>query len=101
YAAGDVTPGLQLVQVAAAKGTIAGVACAQSLRGTPGAMTDTATPDNDPTPTADRIHDLEREIDEIRQRVDDPLDQGDQMYIDDSETDPDVVVDDDAIVPPG
>ena len=33
YAAGDVTPGLQLVQVAAAKGTIAGVACARSLRG--------------------------------------------------------------------
>jgi thioredoxin reductase len=32
YAAGDVTPGLQLVQVAAAKGTIAGVACAESLR---------------------------------------------------------------------
>ena len=33
YAAGDVTPGLQLVQVAAAKGTAAGVACALSLRG--------------------------------------------------------------------
>jgi pyruvate/2-oxoglutarate dehydrogenase complex dihydrolipoamide dehydrogenase (E3) component len=33
YAAGDLTPGLQLVQVAAAKGTVAGVACAQSLRG--------------------------------------------------------------------
>ncbi len=33
YAAGDVTPGLQLVQVAAAKGAIAGVACAQSLQG--------------------------------------------------------------------
>jgi thioredoxin reductase len=33
YAAGDVTPGLQLIQVAAAKGTVAGVACAQSLRG--------------------------------------------------------------------
>ncbi len=33
YAAGDVTPGLQLIQVAAAKGTIAGVACARSLRG--------------------------------------------------------------------
>lgn len=31
YAAGDVTPGPQLVQVAAAKGTIAGVACAMSL----------------------------------------------------------------------
>lgn len=33
YAAGDVTPGLQLVQVAAAKGAIAGVACAQYLQG--------------------------------------------------------------------
>lgn len=33
FAAGDVTPGLQLIQVAAAKGTTAGVACAQSLRG--------------------------------------------------------------------
>lgn len=33
YAAGDLTPGLQLVQVAAAKGATAGVACAQSLRG--------------------------------------------------------------------
>jgi thioredoxin reductase len=31
YAAGDITPGPQLVQVAAAKGTIAGVACALSL----------------------------------------------------------------------
>lgn len=31
YAAGDVTPGLQLVQVAAAEGAVAGVACAQSL----------------------------------------------------------------------
>jgi len=33
YAAGDITPGLQLVQVAAAKGATAGVACARSLRG--------------------------------------------------------------------
>jgi thioredoxin reductase len=31
YAAGDITPGIQLIQVAAAKGTIAGVACARSL----------------------------------------------------------------------
>jgi thioredoxin reductase len=31
YAAGDVTPGEQLVQVAAAQGTIAGIACARSL----------------------------------------------------------------------
>ncbi|MGH9178794.1 MAG: NAD(P)/FAD-dependent oxidoreductase [Acidimicrobiales bacterium] len=33
YAAGDVTPGLQLLQVAAAAGATAGVACARSLRG--------------------------------------------------------------------
>ena len=31
YAAGDLVPGLQLIQVAAAKGTTAGVACAQSI----------------------------------------------------------------------
>lgn len=31
YAAGDVTPGLQLLQVAAAGGAVAGVHCAQSL----------------------------------------------------------------------
>jgi thioredoxin reductase len=31
YAAGDLTPGIQLIQVAAAKGTIAGVACSRSL----------------------------------------------------------------------
>lgn len=36
YAAGDVTPGIQLVQVAAAKGAIAGVACAQWLQGKKG-----------------------------------------------------------------
>ena len=35
YAAGDVTPGLQLLQVAAAKGTTAGVGCAMSLRREP------------------------------------------------------------------
>lgn len=33
YAAGDITPGLQILQVAAAKGATAGVACARSLRG--------------------------------------------------------------------
>lgn len=39
YAAGDVVPGLQLVQVAAGKGAVAGVAAAQSFfgeRGAPG-----------------------------------------------------------------
>jgi thioredoxin reductase len=36
YAAGDVVPGLQLVQVAAAQGTVAGIAAARSLHGTVG-----------------------------------------------------------------
>lgn len=39
YAAGDLTPGLQLVSVAAASGVAAGVACAHSLFGTQGAPT--------------------------------------------------------------
>jgi thioredoxin reductase len=39
WAAGDVTPGMQLIQVAAAKGTIAGINAAQSLRGERGAPT--------------------------------------------------------------
>ena len=46
YAAGDVTPGMQLVQVAAAKGTMAGVACALSLQGEPPA-TDAPAPGPD------------------------------------------------------
>jgi thioredoxin reductase len=33
YAAGDVTPGMQLVSVAIGEGTVAGVACARSLQG--------------------------------------------------------------------
>ena len=37
YAAGDITPGIQLVSVAVGKGAIAGVACATSLRGQRGA----------------------------------------------------------------
>jgi thioredoxin reductase len=39
YGAGDVTPGTQLVAVAAGEGTAAGVACAASLRGEAGAPT--------------------------------------------------------------
>ncbi|MDP8970383.1 MAG: NAD(P)/FAD-dependent oxidoreductase [Actinomycetota bacterium] len=35
YAAGDLTPGMQLVPLAVAKGTVAGVACALSLHGEP------------------------------------------------------------------
>ncbi len=39
YAAGDVTPGLQLVSVAAGSGVLAGVACAHSFFGQQGAPT--------------------------------------------------------------
>ena len=48
YAAGDLTPGLQLVQVAAATGVVAGVAAAQSLFGTTGAPTSPAPAPVDP-----------------------------------------------------
>jgi thioredoxin reductase len=48
YAAGDITPGLQLVQVAAASGTVAGVGAAQSFFGTTGAPT---SPEPGPEPT--------------------------------------------------
>jgi thioredoxin reductase len=48
YAAGDVTPGLQLVQVAAASGAVAGVGCAQSFFGRRSAPT---SPDPAPDPT--------------------------------------------------
>ncbi|MDQ1704364.1 MAG: hypothetical protein QOF18_730 [Frankiaceae bacterium] len=36
FAAGDLTPGIQLVQVAAAQGTVAGIGAALSLQGEPG-----------------------------------------------------------------
>lgn len=45
YAAGDLTPGLQLVQCAAAGGAVAGVGAAQSLFGTAGAGSPTPAPD--------------------------------------------------------
>jgi thioredoxin reductase len=38
YAAGDLVPGLQLTSVAAAKGVVAGVGCAQSFFGQPTAV---------------------------------------------------------------
>ena len=53
YGAGDLVPGLQLVQVAAAKGTTAGVGAAQSLRGEP------TLPDE-----PKRAPDIEAELDE-------------------------------------
>ena len=48
YAAGDITPELQLVQVAAASGAVAGVGAAQSFFGTTGAPT---SPEPAPDPT--------------------------------------------------
>jgi thioredoxin reductase len=48
YAAGDITPGLQLVQVAAASGAVAGVGAAQSFFGSSGAPT---SPEPGPDPT--------------------------------------------------
>ena len=49
YACGDLTPGIQLVQVAAAKGAVVGINAAQSLRGSSGAP---ASPDPAPDPEA-------------------------------------------------
>jgi thioredoxin reductase len=51
YAAGDLTPQLQLVQVAAASGAVAGVGAAQSFFGKSGAPT---SPEPGPDPT---VHD--------------------------------------------
>jgi thioredoxin reductase len=50
YAAGDLTPGEQLVQVAAAEGAVAGIACAMSLRGS---TTRSDAPDPGPDPQAE------------------------------------------------
>lgn len=47
YAAGDITPGEQLVSVASAEGVVAGIACAMSLRGT---ATAPGAPDPGPDP---------------------------------------------------
>lgn len=48
YAAGDLTPGEQLVQTAASKGAVAGIACAISLRGASAAAEDVPEPGPDP-----------------------------------------------------
>ncbi len=50
YAAGDITAGLQLIPVAIGSGTVAGIACATSVRGHP---TDSPTPH--PAPPAHRF----------------------------------------------
>ncbi|MGI8775647.1 MAG: hypothetical protein ACR2KQ_11705 [Actinomycetota bacterium] len=50
YAAGDVTPGEQLVQTAAAGGAVTGIACGMSLRGEPPAP---GAPEPGPDPEAE------------------------------------------------
>jgi thioredoxin reductase len=50
YAAGDITPGEQLVAVASAEGVIAGIACALSLRGS---STAPGAPEPGPDPEAE------------------------------------------------
>jgi thioredoxin reductase len=50
YAAGDITPGEQLVQTAAAEGAVTGIACAMSLRGS---STAPGAPDPGPDPQAE------------------------------------------------
>ena len=50
YAAGDITPGEQLVIVAAAEGAVAGIACAMSLRGETSAS---KAPDPGPDPVTE------------------------------------------------
>lgn len=48
YAAGDLTPGEQLVQTAAAEGAVAGIACAMSLRGSTHTSSHAPAPGPDP-----------------------------------------------------
>lgn len=48
YAAGDLTPGEQLVQTAASEGAVAGISCAMSLRGLRPASGEVPAPGPDP-----------------------------------------------------
>lgn len=111
YAAGDVTPGLQLVQVAAAKGTVAGVACARSLRGeggipeawagrVPGYEGPMTHHEQADRPAAERLDVLGEEIDDIRDRVADDQGEDEARFIDRGRLDRDQPVDD-TITPPG
>ena len=63
YAAGDITPGMHMVQIAAAKGAIAGAAAALSLRGTPGAPNSSKPA---PDPEADDDDDRRLTVETVR-----------------------------------
>jgi thioredoxin reductase len=60
FAAGDVAPGLQLVQVAAAQGTAAGVAAALSLQGEEGSPLSPAPAPDTSSELADRAGETDR-----------------------------------------
>lgn len=96
YAAGDLTPGLQLIQVAAAKGAVAGVACARSL----GMGIDMTAYDDADRPAAERLDELGDEIDELRTRVAEDQGEDEQRFIESGEEDAGQPVDN-TIVPPG
>lgn len=111
YAAGDLTPGLQLVQVAAAKGAVAGVACARSLRGEggiPGAWAGRVPGYEGPMthhehadrPAAERLEDLGDEIDDLRDRLADDQGEPGPRFVQQGRLDDDQPVDD-TITPPG
>ncbi|HEV7886301.1 MAG TPA: NAD(P)/FAD-dependent oxidoreductase [Acidimicrobiales bacterium] len=110
YAAGDLVPGLHLVQVAAAKGTVAGVACARSLRGEGGEAEEwqgevvgyagRMTQQRDEGAARQEIDQLDREIDEVRNRVAAEHGEDEPRFIDEGALSEDQPVDD-TIAPPG
>ena len=109
YAAGDLVPGLHLVQVAAAQGAVAGVACARSLRGEGGmpeewegrvpgyAALMTQQQDDAAHEELDR---LDGEIDEVRNRVAAEQGENEPTFIQEGRESEDEPVDD-TIAPPG
>ncbi|MDQ1438396.1 MAG: hypothetical protein QOK43_2025 [Acidimicrobiaceae bacterium] len=110
YAAGDLVPGLHLVQVAAAKGTVAGVACARSLRGEGGmpeewegavaGYTGPMTQQQDEAAARQDLDHLGEEIDEVRERVAHEQGEKGPRFIDEGALSEDQPVDD-TIAPPG
>jgi thioredoxin reductase len=110
YAAGDLVPGLQLIQVAAAQGAVAGVACARSLRGEGGmpeawqgevvGYTGPMTDQTDPASARAELDHLEEEIDDVRRRVAAEHGETGPRFIDDGSESEDEPVDN-TIAPPG
>jgi len=111
YAAGDLVPGLHLVQVAAAQGAIAGVAAARSLRGEGGIRDEWAAeyrgdlpgytgPMTEQRDPERQLDELGHEIEDVRHRIDEEEGESGPHFIDDGAADRDQPVDD-TIAPPG